>query len=408
MWTPRTRSLALLLALSLATPLLCLPSAADAGFLERALRRLVGKVRIEPKTLVLDLRDDLEPEELAAFGRKYGIKLTPNSPHSRADRFFTIKTGLPDILLRRLITRLRKDPAVARAERAYLYHALDFPNDPYFKQQWNITMAGARSAWRWSRGERVTVAVIDTWTNLRKRFTEGGETVEPDAVCVVDEEMREQMDWCGARLHVTGQPHLQSVVDRLAPRRAGRGASDPPLLVFFSEPLSRDYGAEDVGFDEFGVADALLSGIAGAGPLTLLVQPHPREDREEWRAWLSGRHGVADVSTEDLLVTCDGALGMTTMVLFEAALLGVPVLSLQPGRRRPLNPRLDAVKGLHRVTDDADIGPALARFLGALGEAVSIDHGLSDVIANADQRLLAAIEKELPAGCRQPQGAAST
>ena len=253
-----------------------------------------------------------------------------------------------------------------------------------------------------------TVAVIDTWTNLRKRFTEGGETVEPDAVCVVDEEMREQMGWCGARLHVTGQPHLQSVVDRLAPRRAGRGASDPPLLVFFSEPLSRDYGAEDVGFDEFGVADALLSGIAGAGPLTLLVQPHPREDREEWRAWLSGRHGVADVSTEDLLVTCDGALGMTTMVLFEAALLGVPVLSLQPGRRRPLNPRLDAVKGLHRVTDDADIGPALARFLGALGEAVSIDHGLSDVIANADQRLLAAIEKELPAGCRQPQGTAST
>ena len=185
-----------------------------------------------------------------------------------------------------------------------------------------------------------------------------------------------------------------------------------PMADPFSEPLRRDYGAEDVGYDEFGVADALLSEIAGLRPLTLLVQPHPRDDREEWGTWLSDRHGatarLTDASTEDLLVSCDGALGMTTMVLFAAALLGVPVLSLQPGRRRQLNPRLDAVKGLHRVTDYADIGPALARFLGVLGEPAPIDHGLSDVTENADQRLLAAIEKELPAGCRQPQGAAST
>jgi hypothetical protein len=270
-----------------------------------------------------------------------------------------------------------------------------------------------RTLWRLARdrGTR-SLAAIDGWTSLRKRFLcLDGTEVQPDAICVVDERMRDQIlgeGWCRVPLHVTGQPHLEAVVRRLGGRRAGRNRGKAPLLVFFSESLRRDYGGEGAGYDQFTVADALVPALAGLGPLTLVIQPHPRDDRGEWEAWVRGRRvpdGVALTlgaeDTESLLVACDGAIGMTTMVLMEAALLGVPVLSLQPGRTRVLNPGLEAVSGLRVVTGDTDIAPAMADFVRALGRPAPADPACLPLLADAGRRFLAAVEAEL----RAPQSA---
>src|SRR3954454_7704144 len=56
--------------------------------------------------------------------------------------------------------RARKD--VIWAEPVTKVHALWLPNDPEFSKQWHLKAAGAPKAWDATRGEGVTVAVIDT------------------------------------------------------------------------------------------------------------------------------------------------------------------------------------------------------------------------------------------------------
>src|SRR5919204_306159 len=48
------------------------------------------------------------------------------------------------------------------AEPVLRYQALWIPDDPDFSKQWHLKAAGAERAWDATRGEGVTVAVIDT------------------------------------------------------------------------------------------------------------------------------------------------------------------------------------------------------------------------------------------------------
>jgi hypothetical protein len=265
-----------------------------------------------------------------------------------------------------------------------------------------------RDLWRVAAGCNVgSLAVIDAWTNLNQRFVnDDGSEIQPDAICAIDRSMSDQIadeGWCGARIHITGQPHFQSVVERLKEKRKAYRPSSVPLLVFFSEPVNTDFVSDtDRGFDQFSVAGSLLTALAGFAPLSLVVQPHPRENRDDWQAWIGGRTlpqgidiRIGEDTTETLLTTCDGAIGMTTMVLFEAALLGVPVLSLQPDRVSALNPRLDVIEGLELVTESAALPTAVGHFMRTLHTPRGIDPGLFHVIEDANRRLLSAIESEL-------------
>jgi hypothetical protein len=269
-----------------------------------------------------------------------------------------------------------------------------------------------RALWRAARGAGIpTLAAIDAWPNLRRRFTDaGGGLVQPDAVCAVDEPMRDAIagdGWCRARLYVTGQPHLEAVVGRLDRARAAAGktsagATKHPLLAFVSEPLAEDYRDRDLGFDQYGVIDALVAGLAGLGPLTLVVQPHPRDDRMRLEGLL-GRcmapEGITvrlgDGDTEALLAACDGVIGMTSMVLIEAALAAIPALSLQPGRNRVANPGVDGTRGIRIADEPARVGPALAGFIAGLAVAGDDARSRPVDLDGAATRFLAAIGREL-------------
>jgi len=253
-------------------------------------------------------------------------------------------------------------------------------------------------------------AGVDAWTDPRRRFVDpDGTESQPDAIGVPDTPFARSLaaePWCRSRLHVTGQPHLQSMVRRLRALRRGRPANDPPVLTFFSEPLAADHsGEEPVGFETEAVADALVAGLASAGPLRLRIRPHPREDVDRWRRWIGAIRpppGLAieldDVNndgTEDVfLADVDGAVAMTTMVLVESALAGIPALSLQPGRRRVLNPKLDMTPGVEVVTEPAAVADAVTAFVSGLGASVHAAPVADPVIARAAERFLEAVEEE--------------
>jgi serine protease len=61
-----------------------------------------------------------------------------------------------------VLAQLRARPDVIWAEPVVRYQATWIPDDPDFSKQWHLKAAGAERAWDATRGESVTVAVIDT------------------------------------------------------------------------------------------------------------------------------------------------------------------------------------------------------------------------------------------------------
>ena len=61
-----------------------------------------------------------------------------------------------------LIQNLRQDPRIEYAEPNYIAEAQSFPNDPYYKYQWNFKNINIENAWEISQGAGAVVAIVDT------------------------------------------------------------------------------------------------------------------------------------------------------------------------------------------------------------------------------------------------------
>jgi hypothetical protein len=264
--------------------------------------------------------------------------------------------------------------------------------------------------WRVAKNMGVpSLAAIDTWVNLRQRFSMAdGTEIQPEIISVVDQEMKEAIEnegWSTARLKIVGQPHLEARVGQITDSRKGRSANEPPVLVFFSEPRRQDDErvGKETGFDQFSVAKALLEAVEKvSSSLRIIIKPHPRDNEGEWQSWLLGRSKMPGVSlalaedeTDRLLAICDGVIGMTTMVLFEAALSEIPALSLQLERKCTLNPRLDALGGIKCVTASGDMKGAVASFVRTLERPRKADASYQAILGGAAVRLMVAIEEEI-------------
>jgi serine protease len=115
-----------------------------------------------PGEIAVDLRDDLSAADVADLDRAYGLVLRPDSTwgeaHDQID-VADVDVANEDALL----AKLAADPRVESAERMALVRASFVPNDPlYAEKQWNLKRVGAETAWDYTCGRGVTVAVIDT------------------------------------------------------------------------------------------------------------------------------------------------------------------------------------------------------------------------------------------------------
>jgi hypothetical protein len=235
-----------------------------------------------------------------------------------------------------------------------------------------------------------SLAVLDHWMNYRLRFAnEKGELVYlPDRIAVMDQQARQEMIAEGldaARLIVTGQPALDELASlgpaikreqRKAVRRMLGVEEDERMVLFASEPISTMCGTEPSqplypGYTEHSVLRALASALERVArrkdeKLVLVVRPHPLD-----------KPGSLEVSTDrplrlvidsrgkgrDVVLAAELVVGMTTMLLVEACLLGCIVISIQPGLRLadalPTN-RSGVSRAVYR---DEDIEPALVSLL---------------------------------------------
>lgn len=102
------------------------------------------------------------------FSVKYGLtKAEPvfskESPSGKLGLASTLKLSFSEnINSSKVIKQLNKDSRLVYAEPNYTAHFYSVPNDPLYSYQWNMKTIGMEEAWKYTAGEGVVVAIIDT------------------------------------------------------------------------------------------------------------------------------------------------------------------------------------------------------------------------------------------------------
>jgi len=114
-------------------------------------------------SIILDFKEEVPiatiSQEIEELSRKYNQKVNLNSVFSIDDRVYIVN-GDKKVLKELKRSPLSKDTEYIEAN--YLYHALEVPNDPEYSKQWNFRNINIEKAWDETKGEGITVAVIDT------------------------------------------------------------------------------------------------------------------------------------------------------------------------------------------------------------------------------------------------------
>lgn len=124
--------------------------------------------------LVIDFIDGFTPDQLRTFRSETGIEAGYHSVHSLGSALTVARVDEQEMPA--LINRLQSDPRVQAVSPNYVYSVYSeeddegdgeeqssgFPNDPGFKYQWHMEQIHCPDAWRWTSGQGVVVAVIDT------------------------------------------------------------------------------------------------------------------------------------------------------------------------------------------------------------------------------------------------------
>lgn len=201
-----------------------------------------------------------------------------------------------------------------------------------------------------------TIHVLDYWNGYRFRMQmDGGESFSPDYYVVPDDiaaryAVSEGID--PTIIVIAGQPAFSDAVASFEVNAVDRSEKlsslglDPgkKTLLFVSEPVAMDFGRsvqENSGFKGYTEQDVIsifLQAIShGLKDFEVCVLPHPRENVASLKMFWSKSGGetagrvVPGVRGRDLLPFVSGVLGMASTLLYEAWLVGVPVMSLQPG-----------------------------------------------------------------------------
>jgi hypothetical protein len=223
-----------------------------------------------------------------------------------------------------------------------------------------VGTTGRPSAEAWltiaARGRIPTIAVLDEWYNYRMRFAEGCTLPYlPDLICCQDalafaEAKAEGLN--EARLRITGSPALSALVDTIEqmvstppPLPALFAELPRPIFVFLSETHSADYGRRTgetgrigpyIGYDENTVRNLIAERLRATDTVASVIERlHPASQSEyqllECGPKISWRIDRGPPALWPVLWHADAVIGMRSMALLEAALMGHSPAALQPG-----------------------------------------------------------------------------
>lgn len=177
----------------------------------------------------------------------------------------------------------------------------------------------------WTQAHAIkSVVLLDYWSNYASSFRDtSGKQYWPDAYFVMDELAKREALADGVPeniLHIVGQPALdQYAVQQRTPTRD---------ILFLSQPLSALYDNQ-LGYTEWSALADVLS-VAQKCERQVDVKFHPKDVpgfRNQYQSL------AVDGDVDVLMLQYRLVIGMSTMALLHAALMGIPVVSYQPGLR---------------------------------------------------------------------------
>ena len=221
--------------------------------------------------------------------------------------------------------------------------------------------------------------LLDSWVNYRVRMElDGMPTFHPDVYAVMDRVAFEAARKDGIpekSLSITGQPALWTLANEWLHWKSKNdashgGAANPRLnnlektVVFVSEPVENDHGTTGEsflfrGYTEKEVIKLLCSELGDyAEKIRVRILPHPRDDIEKlnqyWGMFKGRLEGniLGTSNGREAIYAADGVCGMASILLYEAWLIGKPVLSIQPGALRSDLYFLKNKTGCHFISDN--------------------------------------------------------
>lgn len=205
------------------------------------------------------------------------------------------------------------------------------------------------------RLEIPTLSILDFWSNYAQRFSRGESDLVflPDKIAVMDELAVSEMEAQGFpsdRLVITGQPAFDRLFDLRQSLdcehirdRLGIG-QDSKLIIFVSQPFVELFGKNSEnplfpGYTQQSIFQALLETLEDIigesdSSIVLGIMPHLRETDNWWAMLESDRVHIKVLSNEnfeEVSLSSDLVVGMTSTKLVEAALMGGTAISLQLG-----------------------------------------------------------------------------
>lgn len=252
------------------------------------------------------------------------------------------------------------------------------------------------------------IHILDNWSNYRHRLAHDHlPMLVPDIYAVMDEEALQGALAEGipaATLRITGQPALASLADELTGCSPPPPASGPIRLVFVSEPVAADQGENATspgyrGYTETMVLRYLCQALQPmADKVYLSILPHPREGRsslkDSWQA-VRGKVQGEILSAGDgrhQILTAEGVIGMASLLLYEAWLAGIPVLSLQPGLRLDALRTIARRSGLSFVDAHEKIAKTLSDWLPSVRQSTRMSRPDLGIHREAAARITTLIE----------------
>jgi hypothetical protein len=194
------------------------------------------------------------------------------------------------------------------------------------------------------------VGFVDWWSNFGARFSTPQSTdlsYMPNAIAVMDEDARLGCIADGIPkeiIHIIGNPYWDDLIATKENTtqlhmqiRKKLGIPKHTLLAMVFSSNIRNLPLH-LGYDEYDFWDALLplpEYTCQQVPIQWALKPHPRESRQDnidmMKTFNISPLLVDTLSGIEAIAAADFVIGMCSSVLFEAALLGKKVVSLQPG-----------------------------------------------------------------------------
>lgn len=181
---------------------------------------------------------------------------------------------------------------------------------------------------------------IDSWGGKDIRFRNNLISIVPDHIFVCDDNMGSLYNdyiKSGSILSVVGNVHLEKLHTKTKIQRTENNG-DKKKILFVSENILHYYPNNLV--NEFSIVDNILNSYNLFDKIEIYIRPHPLESKHEWEIFINKRNNknaaielYFDNSSTifNAIEKSDLVIGISSMALIEASIMGVPTFSYQIG-----------------------------------------------------------------------------